>query len=181
MSLTEAIRERKVMTTISRTVKRIFLDANKGRFPIPENGSRGTMKRKVAQMLAINVTISSSEAEYRTLAQETCEGQWLLYLLHDFLVPHSSPIIMIYCDNQSAKHMAANPIFHERTKHIEIDCHVVRDKIQTGMLHPLLVSSKEKVADILTKSLHPGSLNILRHNLGMIDIYSSLRGMLKLV
>jgi hypothetical protein len=111
MSLTEAIRERKVMTTISRTVKRVFLDAIMGRFPIPENGSRGTMKRKVAQMLAINVTISSSEAEYRTLAQETCEGQWLLYLLHDFLVPHSSPIIMIYCDNQSAKHMAANPNF----------------------------------------------------------------------
>jgi len=151
-----------------------------GRFPIPD-GSKGTMKRKVAQMLAINVTVSSSEAEYRTLAPATYEGQWLLYLLHDFLVPHSSPIIIVYCDNQSAKHMAANSIFQERTKHIEIDCHVVRDKIHTWMLHPLPVSSKEKVAYILTKSLHPGSLNILQHKLGMIDIYSSLGGMLKLV
>lgn len=114
-----------MMTTIRRTVKRVFLDAIMGN--LRERVQR-YMKRKVAQMLAINVTIPSSEAEYRTLAQATFEGQWLLYLLHDFLVPHSSSIIIIYCDNQSAKHMAANPIFQERTKHIKIYCHVVRDR-----------------------------------------------------
>jgi len=97
------------------------------------------------------VSRSSSKAECRALAQATCEGQWLLYLLHDFLITHLTPIIL-YCDNKFALHIAANPVFHERTKHIEtpIDCHVVRDKVQAGLIHLIPVSSKEQVADIFT-------------------------------
>jgi hypothetical protein len=121
------------------------------------------------------VSMSSSEAEYRALAQATCEGQWLLYLLQDFLIPHDSPI-MLYCDNKSAMHIAANPVFHERTKHIEIDCHVVRDKVQANIVHLLPVSSKEQVADIFTKSLHPGPFHTLLDKLGTFDMYSNLRG-----
>lgn len=93
------------------------------------------------------VSRSSSEAEHRALAQATCEGQWLLYLLKDFHISHPSPIIL-YCDNKSALHIAANPVFHERTKHIEMDCHVVRYKVQEGIIHLLPVSLKEQVADI---------------------------------
>ncbi|GAU46826.1 hypothetical protein TSUD_100440 [Trifolium subterraneum] len=63
------------------------------------------------------------------------------------------------------------------TKHIEIDCHVVRDKVESGLIHLLHVPSKEQVVDILTKSLHPGPFNTLHAKLGMIDIFSSLRGM----
>jgi hypothetical protein len=124
------------------------------------------------------VSRSSSEAEYRAVAQATCEGQWLLYLLQDFKVSHDGPMV-IYCDNQSALHIAANPVFHERTKHIEIDCHVVRDKVQAGILHLLPVSSKDQVADILTKSLHPGPFYCLESKLGLLDIHSSLREAVK--
>jgi hypothetical protein len=124
------------------------------------------------------VSRSSSEAEYRALAQATCEAQWLKYLLQDFNISHPKPIVM-YCDNKSALHIAANPVFHERTKHIELDCHVVRDKLQTGLIHLLPVSSKEQVADILTKSLHPGPFYTLQDKLGMIGIYSRFRGDVK--
>ncbi|CAJ2658415.1 unnamed protein product [Trifolium pratense] len=124
------------------------------------------------------VSRSSSEAEYRALAQATCEAQWLMYLLQDFKIAHPSPVV-IYCDNKSALHIAANPVFHERTKHIEMDCHVVRDKVQSGLIHLLSVPSKEQVADILTKSLHPGPFNTLQSKLGMLDIFSSLRGDVK--
>ncbi|GAU43223.1 hypothetical protein TSUD_241130 [Trifolium subterraneum] len=124
------------------------------------------------------VSRSSSEAEYRALAQTTCEAQWLIYLLQDFHITHSSPVI-IYCDNKYALHIAANPVFHERTKHIEMDCHIVREKVQSGLIHLLPVPSKEQVADILTKPLHPGPFNGLQSKLGMIDIFSSLRGDVK--
>ena len=72
---------------------------------------------------------SSSEAEYRALASTTCELQWLLYLLEDLHAEHTQPVLL-FCDNQSASQIALNPVFHERMKHIEIDYHVVREKVQ---------------------------------------------------
>jgi len=73
---------------------------------------------------------SSSEAEYRALAVATCEMQWLSYILNDLNV-NVTKMAVLYCDNQATRHIALNPIFHERTKHIELDCHVVREKIQS--------------------------------------------------
>ena len=121
------------------------------------------------------VSRSSSEAEYRVLASTTCELQWLGYLLHDFRVPFLQPATL-FCDNQSAIQIASNPVFHERTKHIEIDCHIVRDKVNTGLLKLLPVSSSMQLADIFTKPLTPAIFQGLCSKLGMKNIHSQLEG-----
>ena len=74
------------------------------------------------------VSRSSEEAEYISMATTICEVTWLLYLLRDLHVPHHKPMLL-YCDNQVALHISANPIFHERSKHFEVDCHKVRNKL----------------------------------------------------
>ncbi|XP_072074336.1 secreted RxLR effector protein 161-like [Arachis hypogaea] len=79
------------------------------------------------------VSRSSSEAEYRALANATCEGLWLLQLLRTLGIDHAQPFTL-YSNSQSAFHMAANPVLHERTKHIEADCHIVRDMANEGIL-----------------------------------------------
>ncbi|XP_016203659.1 uncharacterized protein LOC107644330 [Arachis ipaensis] len=84
------------------------------------------------------VACSSSEAEYRAMAQATREGQWLLFLLLEFGIQHSQPISLYY-DNQFAMHIAVNPIFHRRTKHIEVDCHIVREKVLSTVFTRYLV------------------------------------------
>ena len=66
------------------------------------------------------VSKSSSEAKYKALASATLELQWILYLLHDLHIT-CSKLPVLYCDNQSALHIAANPVFHERSKHLVID------------------------------------------------------------
>lgn len=104
------------------------------------------------------------------MAHVTCELTWLIALLKDLGVPHTQPALL-YCDNQAALHIAANPVFHERTKHIEIDCHIVREKIQTGMLKTLHVASQHQLADILTKPLFPDQFNSLIDKMGMYNIY----------
>ena len=118
----------------------------------------------------LTVSRSSSEAEYRALAFATCELQWLLYLIKDLDVQCIKPHVL-YCDNQSAIYIAANLVFHERTKHLEIDCHIVREKLQVGLFKLLPISSKVQVADFFTKSLLPQPFNLLLSKLGMLDIY----------
>ena len=82
---------------------------------------------------ATNISRSSSEARYRALATTTCELQWLSYLLQDLHLPLSQPATL-YCDNKSTLQIASNQVFHECTKHIKIDCHVVREKLNYGLI-----------------------------------------------
>ncbi|RVW88368.1 Retrovirus-related Pol polyprotein from transposon TNT 1-94 [Vitis vinifera] len=79
----------------------------------------------------LQVARSSAEAEYRAMALATCELIWLRHLLQELRFGKDEQMKLI-CDNQAALHIASNPVFHERTKHIEVDCHFIREKIASG-------------------------------------------------
>ncbi|RVW29668.1 Retrovirus-related Pol polyprotein from transposon TNT 1-94 [Vitis vinifera] len=105
------------------------------------------------------VARSSAEAEYRAMALATCELIWLRHLLQELRFGKDEQMKLI-CDNQAALHIASNPVFHERTKHIEVDCHFIREKIASGCVATSFVNSNDQLADIFTKSLRGLGLNI---------------------
>lgn len=110
------------------------------------------------------VSRSSTEAEYRCLAHTTAELYWLCSLLKELQVPLvMAPII--WCDNISAIALAFNPVFHARTKHIEIDYHFVREKVAHKQLDIRYISSIDQVADIFTKGLPPHRVRYLQAKL----------------
>ena len=111
---------------------------------------------------------SSTEAEYRALTDITFELLWLRWLLKDLGVSTSSTT-PLYCDNQNVIHIAHNDVFHERTKHIEIDCYFIRYHLVHGALKLILVSSKDQLADIFTKSHPKGRLRTLVDNFKLVS------------
>ncbi|GJW23775.1 ribonuclease H-like domain-containing protein [Tanacetum coccineum] len=95
---------------------------------------------------------SSAEAEYRGVANAVAETSWIRNLLRELHTPLFTATL-VYCDNVSAVYMSANPVQHQRTKHIEIDIHFVRDKVAAGHVRVLHVPSRFQYADIFTKGL----------------------------
>lgn len=116
------------------------------------------------------VSRSSSEAEYHSMADTTCELIWLVYLLRDIHCPLTGPATLL-CDNQSALHIASNLVYHERTKHIVIDCHVVRERIQSGFLKTMHVKSAHQLADIFTKAVQPAMFHHLTLKMGLHHLF----------
>jgi len=127
--------------------------------------SHGKSKKQVI------VSRSSAESEYRVMANRCLELTWLRFILQDLKVPLATPTPLI-CDNQAALHIAANAVFHERTKHIEKDCHIVRKKLQAGMISPSYVPRRFQLADVFTKALGKDQFETLRNKLGLHDIHS---------
>ena len=118
------------------------------------------------------VARSSAESEYRAMAQSTCEVIWIYHLLREIGIKVSSPA-KLWCDNQAALHIASNPVFHERTKHIEIDCHFVREKLQQNLISTGYVKTEDQLEDLFTKALNGTRIDYLCNKLGMINIYAS--------
>ena len=112
------------------------------------------------------VSRSSTEAEYRSLATTAAELTWLQHLLHDLNIKlERRPLLL--CDNKSAIHLAHNPVFHARTKHIEIDYHFIREKVTTGHLQLQYLPTTQQIADVFTKALGKDSFSIFRYKLGV--------------
>ncbi|RVX19078.1 Structural maintenance of chromosomes protein 1 [Vitis vinifera] len=115
---------------------------------------------------------SSAEAEYRAMALATCELIWLRHLLQELRFGKDEQMKLI-CDNQAALHIASNPVFHERTKHIEVDCHFIREKIASGCVATSFVNSNDQLADIFTKSLRGPRIKYICNKLGAYDSHPS--------
>ncbi|GMI67901.1 hypothetical protein HRI_000459300 [Hibiscus trionum] len=117
------------------------------------------------------VSKSSAEAEYKGMASTTTEVVWLRGLLQELGFEQKEPTT-VYSDSQAALQIAANPVFHERTKHIEIDCHFIREKIQKAVIQTRHVPTADQQADILTKGLAAKQHEHLMIKLGVKDIFT---------
>jgi histone deacetylase 1/2 len=114
------------------------------------------------------VSRSSTEAEYKSLANATTEVMWVQTLLKELGVK-GPKFARLWCDNLGATYLSANPVFHARTKHIEVDFHFVRERerVVQGLLQIRFISTKDQVADGFTKPIPVRQLEEFRHNLNL--------------
>ena len=107
------------------------------------------------------------------MASTTVEIVWITFLLRDIGIP--LPIApQLFCDNKSALYMTVNPIFHARSKHIEIDYHFVREKVAVGALTTRYIPSTHQIADVFTKPLAKLPFHVFRGKLGVHSLVTSI-------
>jgi len=105
------------------------------------------------------------------MAYATSEMMWLKNLLLEFGFRHFEPMPM-FCDNRFAIYIAQNQEFHERTKYIEADCHLLRDALTKKVISLPFTPSSKQLADLLTKAASPKVFSVLCSKLSMVNIYT---------
>jgi hypothetical protein len=118
------------------------------------------------------VSRSSTEAEYKAVANATAEIIWVQSLLQELGLSQPQPPIL-WCDNIGATYLSANPVFHARMKHIEVDYHFVRERVSQKQLQIKFISSKDQLADIFTKPLPLPQFEACRRNLTLLSSLES--------
>jgi hypothetical protein len=108
------------------------------------------------------VSRSSAKVEYRAIANGVAEATWLRQLLHELQTPPSR-CTLVYCDNISAVYLSTNPVQYQRTNHVEIDLHFVRENVAIGQVR---VTTSQFI-DIFTKRLPSSVFNEFRYNLNI--------------
>lgn len=121
------------------------------------------------------VSRSSTEAEYKALANAAAEVIWVQNLLSDLGMPISS-VPTLYCDNIGATYFCSNPLYHTKMKHLALDYHFVRERQAAGQLRVLHISNKDQIADMLTKPLGRPAFVKFRSKIGVSNGSSILRG-----
>jgi histone deacetylase 1/2 len=112
------------------------------------------------------VSRSSTEAEYKAIANATAEIMWIQTLLKEIGV-HAPTTAKLWCDNLGAKYLSSNPVFHARTKHIEVDYHFVRERVMRHLLQIDFVPTGDQVADGFTKAITVRQLENFKNNLNL--------------
>jgi len=105
------------------------------------------------------------------MAHGICEIIWIKRLLEELKVQSEFPA-QLYCDNKATISIAHNPVHHDRTKHVEVDRHFIKEKLETGVINIVYVPTGQQAADILTKGLPRQNFEFLTDKLGLINIYS---------
>lgn len=117
------------------------------------------------------VALSSAEAEFRGMSKGLCELLWLRRLLTEIGFPPNVEM-NLFCDNKAAIDIAHNPVQHDRTKHVEVDRHFIKQNLEDKVIRFPFVRSEDQLADILTKAVSSKIFYSSLNKLGISDIYA---------
>ncbi|KAE8687628.1 lachrymatory-factor synthase-like [Hibiscus syriacus] len=121
------------------------------------------------------VATSTTEAEYVVATQASKEAIWLKMLLEE--LGHNQEYVSLFCASQSVLHLARNPTFHSRTKHIRVQCHFIREKEEEGTVDMQKIHTKDNIADFMTKAINADKFTWCRSSCGMSETLLELAGL----